>query len=43
MAHKLVHVLFILLHGTNGGRTAVGRTRQRQNTSEADYYCLLNK
>jgi hypothetical protein len=23
--------------------TAVGRTRWRQNTSEADYYCSLNK
>jgi hypothetical protein len=26
-----------------GGRTAVGRMRRRQNTSEADYYCSLNK
>jgi hypothetical protein len=26
-----VYELFILLRGTNGGRTAVGRTRQRQN------------
>jgi hypothetical protein len=28
---------------SGGGRTAVGRTHRRQNTSEADYYCLLNK
>jgi hypothetical protein len=26
-----------------GGRTAVSRTRRRQNTSEVDYYCSLNK
>jgi hypothetical protein len=38
VAYKPVHVLFILLRGTNGGRTT-----ERQNASEADYYCLLNK
>jgi hypothetical protein len=32
VAYKPVYVLFILLRGTNGGRTAVGRTRQRQTT-----------
>jgi hypothetical protein len=31
VAYKPVYELFVLLRGTKGGRTAVGRTRQRQN------------